>query len=282
MSFTPGACPRHSHGNRHDLVVGIDWGVGHYETTAEQLLPAAREVVDIAGVRPGERVLDVGCGTGNAALLAASRGAHVTAVDPAVRLLDVARERAAAEGHEIEFHVGEAAALPVPDGAFDVVLSVFAAIFAPEPGAALADMVRALATNGRLVLSAWVPTGPISRMGQVAGEAVRAVVGAATAPPPFPWHDADAVRGLARPLGVSVEAEERTLVFTAESPEAYVDAESVNHPVAVTNRRLLAEHGFDDAAFRARLVDVLREHNEDPAAFRATSRYLVWTMRRVQ
>jgi SAM-dependent methyltransferase len=260
--------------------VSIDWSIGHYETTAEQLLPAAREVVEVAGVRPGERVLDVGCGTGNAALLAAARGARVTAVDPAARLLDVGRARAAAEGHEVEFLVGEAAALPVADGGFDVVLSVFAAIFAPDPEAALRDMTRVLAPDGRLVLSAWMPGGAISRMGQVAGQAVRAAVGAPSAPPPFPWHDTDAVVGLASPLGLSVEAAERTLVFTADSPEAYLDAESTNHPVAVTNGRLLADHGWDEADYRAQLVRVLREDNEDPAAFRATSRYVIWTMRR--
>src|SRR3954452_16573973 len=78
------------------LMSTVDWGVGRYEDTALQLLPAARVVVDRAAPRPGERVVDVGCGTGNAALLAAERGARVTGVDPAARLLDVAREEAAA------------------------------------------------------------------------------------------------------------------------------------------------------------------------------------------
>ena len=158
--------------------MSIDWSVGRYETTAEQLLPAAREVVQAAAVQPGERVLDVGCGTGNAALLAAARGARVTAVDPAGRLLEVARQRAAAEGHSVDFRLGEAAALPAPDDAFDVVLSVFAAIFAPDSQAALTDMARTLAPGGRLLLSAWAPGGAIGRMGEVAGEAVRAALGA--------------------------------------------------------------------------------------------------------
>ena len=65
-----------------------DWGIGHYETTAEQLFPAARAVVESAAIRPGERVLDLGCGTGNAALLAADRSGEVTGVDPASRLLE--------------------------------------------------------------------------------------------------------------------------------------------------------------------------------------------------
>lgn len=271
----PAADPAHA-----DAGMSIDWSVGHYESIGEQLLPAAREVVEVAGVRLGDRVLDVGCGTGNAALLAAARGATVTAVDPASRLLDVARRRAAAEGHPIEFLTGEAAALPVPDGAFDVVLSVFAAIFAPDPKAALTDMTRVLAPNGRLVLSAWVPEGAISRMGQVAGDAVRAALGEPPGPPPFAWHDGEAVARLAEPLGLLIEGERRALEFTAVSPEAYVEAEAENHPAAVTGWRVLTARGVDEAALRAQLVDVLREANEDPTAFRATSHYLIWTMRR--
>jgi len=73
----------------------IDWGAGHYETTAAQLAPAAA-AVQRASLRPGERVLDLGCGTGNAALLAARAGTTVTGVDPAARLLKVAQDRAAA------------------------------------------------------------------------------------------------------------------------------------------------------------------------------------------
>jgi SAM-dependent methyltransferase len=259
---------------------GVDWGVGHYESTAAQLLPAAREIVEIAGVGAGERVLDVGCGTGNAALEAAARGARVTGVDPAGRLLAVAREGAAAQGLDATFLAGEAAALPVPDGAFDVVLSVFAVIFAPDPRAALTDMVRVLAPRGRIVLSAWVPGGAIARMGQVAGEAVREALGAPPPPPPFAWHDADALGPLAAELGLTLDRHERTLAFTAESPEAYVAAEGDNHPVARTGKQVLLSHGVDEQAFKARLAAVLHEGNEDPAAFRATSRYAVWVMRR--
>jgi 2-polyprenyl-3-methyl-5-hydroxy-6-metoxy-1,4-benzoquinol methylase len=79
----------------------IDWGAGHYETTAAQLAPAAAVAVQRASLRSGERVLDLGCGTGNAALLAVRADTTVTGVDPAVRLLKVARDRAAAEGAEM-------------------------------------------------------------------------------------------------------------------------------------------------------------------------------------
>ena len=88
-------------------------------------------VVRAASLAAGDRVLDLGCGTGNAALLAADQGARVTGVDPASRLLDVARYRAADDGKQIEFVVGDAASLPVEDASVDVVVSVFAVIFTP-------------------------------------------------------------------------------------------------------------------------------------------------------
>lgn len=85
------------------------WGAGRYERIAEQLLPAAEVVVERATPREGERVVDIGCGTGNAALLAAGRGATVTGVDPAQRLLEVGAATAAERGLNATFTLGEAA-----------------------------------------------------------------------------------------------------------------------------------------------------------------------------
>ena len=90
----------------------MDWGVGEYEWVARELEPAAATVVGIAGVRPGESVLDVGCGTGNAAFEAARAGGRVTGVDPAERLVGVAAGRARELGLEATFLVGDAQALP--------------------------------------------------------------------------------------------------------------------------------------------------------------------------
>ena len=109
----------------------IDWGAGHYETTAAQLAPAAAVVVQRASLRPGERVLDLGCATGNAALLAVRAGSTVPGVDPAARLLEVARARAATEGAQIDFTPGDAASIPLAEASVDAIVSVFAVIFAP-------------------------------------------------------------------------------------------------------------------------------------------------------
>ena len=156
----------------------FDWSVGRYEETALRLLPAAELLVEEADVRGGDRVVDVGCGTGNAALLAAARGARVAGVDPALRLLEVARERAAAETLNVTFLAGEAAALPLADESADVVLSVFGVVFAPDAEEAAGELARVTASHGRILLTAWIPGGAVSRVNQVAQEAVLRALGA--------------------------------------------------------------------------------------------------------
>src|SRR4051794_24420179 len=152
-----------AHAFGHDSPV-VDWSAGSYENTAADLAPVAEAVVARAGVGPGDDVVDVACGTGNAALIAAARGARVVGVDGAPRLVAVAHERAVAEGLEIEWCEGDLAALPVGDGAADVVLSVFGVIFSRDPGVALGEIARVLRPDGRALVSAWIPAGPIDAM----------------------------------------------------------------------------------------------------------------------
>ncbi len=237
-----------------------DWGVGHYESTAEQLLPAARAVVQSAAIRPGEHVLDLGCGTGNAALLAAEHTGQVTAVDPAPRLLEVARARAASAGRKVAFLPGEAASLPVGDASVDVILSV-----------------RVLAPGGRIVLSAWIPAGAMFEMTSAAAGAVRQAVGA-PAPEPFAWHDRDALSSLLTPHGFVIDVQHHRLGFAAPSARQFLDQETQNHPLAVAGLSVLEPLGRAQA-LRARLLGILENGNEDPGGFRVTSRYVVATAR---
>jgi SAM-dependent methyltransferase len=253
---------------------GPDWGVGQYEWTARQLLPAAEVVVGTAAIRPDERVLDLGCGTGNAALLAAQHAAQVTGVDPAPRLLEVARKAAADRGLDIAFLPGDAASIPLADASVDVVVSVFAVIFAPDPQVAAAELARIVAPGGRIVLSAWFPGGAISEMNGVAAAKVKEAVGAPPGPPPFPWHQHDALSTLLSPHGFRVTIEEHPLAFTGSSAREYLDAESRSHPLAVSGMAVLEPMGEADAV-RLRMLGILENANEDPDAFRVTSRYVV-------
>ena len=256
---------------------GPDWGLGRYEDAAARFR-AGRSCGRRA--RPpasGEAVLDIGCRTGNAALLAAECGARVTGVDPARRLLDVARRRPRRAGSARGSVLGHAAALPLADGEADVVLSVFGVVFAPDPHTAAAEMARVTAPGGRIVLSAWIPSGAIHEAVHAAEEAVRNALGAPAGPPPFPWHERTALVELFAPHGFEITLDEDCLAFTAPSPQAYVD-EQEHHPLAVAGQAVLGPRGESDAV-RERMLAILAAANEDPNAFRVTSRYVAATAR---
>jgi ubiquinone/menaquinone biosynthesis C-methylase UbiE len=139
------------------------WSEGDFAMVAGLVMMVSEELVEALDVVPGERVLDVACGSGNAALAAARRSwGNVVGVDFVPALLERARERAALERLEVEFVEGDAAALPVGDGEFDLVTSVFGAMFAPEQEAAAAELLRACKSGGRIGMANWVPDGPVS------------------------------------------------------------------------------------------------------------------------
>jgi SAM-dependent methyltransferase len=196
------------------------WGVGEYPLMAQRLRSAAKRVVERARVAPGERVLDVACGTGNAALLAAARGADVVVgVDVEPALLDVAAMRAAEVGAQIDWRVGDAAALPgVADGAFDAVVSVFGAMYAADQGAAARELARAVrpaGEGGRVVLASWSPGGVMPAMGAALAPFLPAAVGPDNAPAPSRWGDREAVSALLAGAGLEVvEALDEHLVLS--------------------------------------------------------------------
>src|SRR5436309_10955351 len=136
------------------------WAAGDYGAVAQrQLWDVGERIVRRVGVAPGEDVLDVACGTGNAAIRAAEAGGRVVGVDLTPRLLE-AGERLAAEANvEIDWVEGDAEALPVDDESFDVVLSVFGCMFAPRHDVTAQELARVLRPGGRLGVCAWTPDG---------------------------------------------------------------------------------------------------------------------------
>jgi SAM-dependent methyltransferase len=258
----------------------VDWGTGHYEHTAAQLEEPARVAVEAARLAPGDDVVDIGCGTGNAALLAAAEGACVTGVDPAGRLLGVAHERAAVQGLDVTFLPGDAAHLPLAAAAADAAISVFGVVFAPDPAAAAAEIGRVLRPEARLVLTAWIPAGAVFEVNRFAFQMVARVMGTPPGPPPFPWHDLGPLASLLGPHGFDITLREHRIAFSAESARAYLESEGDNHPFAVAARALVEARGMSRAELFNPMLSILESTNEDPAAFRITSRYVVATARR--
>jgi len=252
----------------------VDWGAGFYERTAEDLLPVAEDVVTRASVRKGERVLDVACGTGNAALLAAQHGADVWGIDLSHRLAEAARDRAKAAMLRVNFDVGDAQALPYGKASFDVVTSVFGVIFAPDPQRAFTELVRVLAPGGRALITAWTPEGGIARL---SGQFAQAVAEATSEPLArrFAWHEAAAIDDLAAETGSkTMFLTDGTITFTADSPEDYLRRYEDLHPTSQEQRPILERAGSYEAV-RAQVLQTLTDANEAPDGFAVTSRYRV-------
>jgi SAM-dependent methyltransferase len=194
------------------------WGSGDYAAVADKLVTAGEIVVERAGIEPGMEVLDVACGTGNATIPAARRGARVTGSDFAPALLEIARELGADAMVEVEWVEADAQALPFEDASFDRVISVFGHMFAPDHRRTADEMQRVCRPGGRIGVACWTPGGNIGGMFQR--------LGAISPPPPegfqspLLWGTEDHVRGL---LGGSVQFERHHVEWRESSPEAYAE-----------------------------------------------------------
>ena len=171
--------------------VKATWMAGDYAKIAEIIQPHADELADRLEIKPGTRVLDAACGTGNLAIPVAEKGAVVTGMDIATNLLEVARERAAASNLNIRFDEGDAEALPYADCAFDTVISMYGVMFAPRPGPVSAELLRVCAPGGLIALANWTPTGFIGQMLKVVSGHVPPAPGMT---PPAQWGVEEIVR----------------------------------------------------------------------------------------
>jgi ubiquinone/menaquinone biosynthesis C-methylase UbiE len=171
------------------------WSKGAFEECAVTLADMHTAIVEAIGPRPGQRWLDLACGAGHVAELAAGGGATVTGIDISPRLVEVAKERAAAGGFEIDYRLGDAEHLVgIDDASFDVVSSSVGVIFAPDQEQAAREIARVTRPGGRLVLTAWTREGSVAPIFEL---------GARFAPPPPPgagspldWGDEARIREL--------------------------------------------------------------------------------------
>lgn len=133
------------------------WATGDFHEISRQIIPVSEAVCQAVDPRSSERVLDIACGSGNTALIAARRYCDVSGIDYVPALIDRARERAAADGVRIDFRVADAQALPFEDASFDVVVSVFGVMFAPDQEKAASELLRVCRPGGRIALANWMP-----------------------------------------------------------------------------------------------------------------------------
>jgi ubiquinone/menaquinone biosynthesis C-methylase UbiE len=175
------------------------WMAGDFGEVAKHAQAAADAFMARRAVRPGMRVLDVACGTGNLSIPAARAGADVTGVDIAPNLVAGARARAEAEHLTIAFDEGDAEALPYADGSFDLVVSMFGAMFAPRPERVASELARVVRPGGEVAMANWTPRSFIGEMFKVTARHVPPPAGLT---PPVRWGDETTVRERFRAVGI--------------------------------------------------------------------------------
>lgn len=247
------------------------WMAGDFGKIALFSAPGARDFVAELELRPGSRVLDIACGTGNLSIPAAQAGAVVTGVDIAPNLLEQARARAAAEGIKAHFVEGDAEQLPFGDASFDVVMSMFGAMFAPRPELVAAEMIRVCRPGGTIAMANWTREGFVGKTFAVNGRHVPPPEGL---PSPLAWGDEANVNRLLGPGTKKVDCVRRTITMEYPFPPGEVLAYFRKYfgPTQTTYSRL------DEAGQKAlteELEKVWQEQNEaDGNTTRVSSEYL--------
>ncbi|HTN47805.1 MAG TPA: methyltransferase domain-containing protein [Burkholderiaceae bacterium] len=195
------------------------WASGDYAVVGTTLQIVGESLAEAADIRADERVLDVAAGNGNATLAAARRFAIVTSTDYVPTLLDKGRERANAEGFDIRFQEADVMDLPFPDANFDVVISTFGAMFAPDQQRTADEMMRVLRPGGRLAMANWTPESFIGRLFKLIGRHVPPPAGLKS---PSLWGSEAHLAGLFGGEAAEICAERRVFNFRYRSPAHWV------------------------------------------------------------
>ncbi len=185
------------------------WTLGDYARIAELIAAMGPDLVGAAGVGPGQRVLDVGAGTGNATQPAAAAGAQVVGTDIAPELMAIGERVAKERGLDIAWQVADAQDLPFPDASFDVVLSAVGAMFAPDHEATARELLRVCRPGGTIAMANWTPGGEVGRYFAILARYGPPLSG----PAPTTWGDPAAVARLLSPAAVTTQRSRVRLAF---------------------------------------------------------------------
>lgn len=236
------------------------WASGDFAVIGTTLQIVGEQLCEGVDLRAGERVLDVAAGNGNATLAAARRFAQVTSTDYVPALLERGRRRAEADGLDVTFEVADAEALPYAAASFDVVLSTFGVMFAPDHAQAASEMARVCRPGGRIGLACWTPQGFLGQLLKVVAKHVPPAPGVQS---PLLWgtdaHIQELFAGTA-----AIEHTVRHFAFRYRSPEHWVEVfRAFYGPV---HKAFAALDADGQAALEADLIALLRTADQGGAA----------------
>jgi ubiquinone/menaquinone biosynthesis C-methylase UbiE len=232
------------------------WMTGDYDLFSRYLEKDAEQFFRRLGVTPGTRLLDVGCGAGQLALIAARAGAQVIGCDISTNWLERARDRAAAEGLEITFEEADAESLPYRDAQFDAVISLLGAMFAPRPDRVAAELTRVCRPGGMIAMANWTPGGFVGQMFKT----IAKHIAPSGMPAPVLWGDEATVRDRLREGIADLKCTLRIYHFDYPfSPDAVVEFYRANYGPMSRAFASLDVNGQE--TLRSELVRLWSAHN---------------------
>jgi len=249
------------------------WAAGDFPQIATTIQDASDVTIERLGIEPGQALLDVATGSGNAAIPAAQQGARVVGLDQVPELLAAAQARAAEVGVEIEWVEGDAEALPFDSALFDRVSSVFGVIFAPRHQQAADELVRVTRAGGRIAVAAWTAEGLNGQMFKTLG--VHLPPPPPELKPPVLWGDEEYVRDLFSDSHLELSFERHTLAVAWESVESWVAHCEEKLGPTILAKAALEPQGKWDAAHADLVALYERYNNATDGSLNAPAEYLV-------
>jgi SAM-dependent methyltransferase len=251
------------------------WDAGDYSALSDYIADVGELVADRAAIAPGMRVLDVACGTGNAARPSARAGARVVGLDLVPKLLMQGRDKAEAQGLEIEWVEGDAERLPFEDRSFDRVLSTFGHMFAPRHERTAAEMARVCRAGGAIVTATWTPEGVTG--GIFSAAAAYMPPPPDYAAPPILWGTEDHIREQFGEAASAFRFERCVNRIEWESVDGFADYFMSRFPPMVTAAAMLGDR-FQE--LRDEIVAIWRAANEaTDGSLRLPQEYLLSIVR---
>ena len=255
------------------------WAMGDYPTVVTDVVaPLGPILVDAAGIKPGDVVLDVAAGSGNAAIPAARAGARVIASDLTPELLETGQKLAAEARVQLTWETADAEALPYGDDEFDAVLSCLGVMFAPHHQTSADELIRVCRPGGTIGLLSWTPSGFIGQM--FATMRPYAAPPPPGAQPPPLWGSEDHVRELLGDRVEQVRTETRTLRVTHyTSPEAFRDYFKTNYGPTISAYRFIADDPDRVAALDHDLAELGQRFDVGTDSYVLDWEYLIFIAR---